>query len=127
MAKANLTLPNGTTVNIEGTAEEVASLLAQFEKAPKKFADSKLTKIKKGRPQQLARLANGREGLQTLLRALVSEDYFKTKRTIGEIRAKLEEQGHIYPIVRISTPLLRLTRDRTLRRFRDGSGWVYVS
>lgn len=30
MAKAHLTLPGGTTANIEGTAEEVATLLARF-------------------------------------------------------------------------------------------------
>ncbi len=127
MAKAHLILPNGTTVNIEGTVEEVASLLTRFEKVSKKPADSKPTNAKKIHSGQLGHANNGREGLHTPLRALVSEDYFRTKRTIGEIRAKLEEQGHIYPIQRISTPLLRLTRDRTLRRFKEGEGWVYVS
>jgi hypothetical protein len=34
MAKANLTLPNGTTVAIEGTAEEVSALLARVSASP---------------------------------------------------------------------------------------------
>ena len=41
MAKANLLLPDGTTVNIEGTAEEVAILLGRFSapsEAPKQVA-----------------------------------------------------------------------------------------
>jgi len=58
---------------------------------------------------------------------LAAEDWFKTKRTIGDLQKKLEEKGHIYAMESLSTPLLRLTRSKVLRRIKDKSGWVYVS
>jgi hypothetical protein len=58
---------------------------------------------------------------------LASEGWFKSKRTIGDVQKKLEEKGHIYAMESLSTPLLRLTRNRTLRRIKDKSGWAYVS
>jgi hypothetical protein len=68
-----------------------------------------------------------RKGPQTLVEALVQENYFKAKRSIGEIRTKLEEKGHIYALHSLSTPLLRLTRSRILRRIKEKTGWVYVT
>ncbi len=124
MAKANLILPNGTTVDIKGTAEEIAALLAKVSaltplaKASHKSKRSK-TSTKATNPV--------RTGPQQLLQELANEDWFKSKRTIGEVQKKLEEQGHIYAMTSLSAPLLRLTRSRILRRLKDKSGWVYVS
>ena len=125
MAKANLTLSNGTTVVIEGTAEEVAALLAKVS-GPTTGAPNR-RRGKKG-PGAPAKATNpGRKGPQTLLQELANEDWFKSKRTIGEVQKKLEEKGHIYAMTSLSTPLLRLTRSKVLRRLKDKSGWVYVS
>jgi hypothetical protein len=44
VAKANLVLPNGTTVNIEGTAEEVAVLLEKFSSQQKRGSGSTTAK-----------------------------------------------------------------------------------
>ena len=130
MATAKLVLPDGTTVHIEGTADEVATLLAKFsgdspssggakkragQKAPRRPSSTN----KNGRPK--------RKGPQTLLEELVSDNFFKAKRTIAEVQKKLEEKGHIYALNSLSTPLLRLTRGKTLRRIKEKSGWVYVS
>ena len=68
-----------------------------------------------------------RKGPQTLIAELAGENYFKTKRKIVQIQKKLEEKGHIYAITSLSPPLLRLTRNKTLRRLKEKSGWVYVS
>ena len=68
-----------------------------------------------------------RKGPQQLLRDLAEENWFKSKRTIGDVQKKLEEKGHIYAMQSLSTPLLRLTRSRALRRIKDKSGWAYVS
>lgn len=128
MAKAHLTLPDGTTVNIEGTAEEVANLLSRFStpqthstrtrKSPKKKSSTRST-AKEQKPK--------RKGPQTLIEELVRENYFKSKRTIKDVQKKLEEGGHIYAQYSLSTPLLRLTRSKALRRIKDKDGWVYVS
>lgn len=55
MAKANLTLPDGTTVKIEGTVDEVAIILAKFTggepkaiPANKRKGKRKVTKKKAG-------------------------------------------------------------------------------
>jgi hypothetical protein len=127
VAKAHLTLPNGTTVAIEGTAEEVAALLATVS-GPTATARTPNRPRGKKRVASPAKANNSsRKGPQTLLQELADEDWFKSKRTIGEVQKKLEEKGHIYAMTSLSTPLLRLTRSKVLRRLKDKSGWVYVS
>ena len=125
MAKANLTLPNGTKVTIEGTADEVATLLSNFsgpsEAAPATGTKKRRKKKNSGGPTTI------RKGPQTLIRGLVDEGYFKSKRTLANVQKKLDEKGHIYAQTSLSSPLIRLTRDRTLRRLKEKSGWVYVS
>ena len=98
MAKASLVLPDGTKVNIEGTSEEVAVLLAKCSStapAASRSADKK--GIKKGRsdggsPPKRAK-AKGPVGLLT---ELAGEGFFKSKRILPEIQKQLEENGHIY-------------------------------
>lgn len=131
MAKANLTLPNGTTVVIEGTPDEVATLLSTVSgSGPTASAGSSK---KSGRRKSKSSASStkttkvSRKGPQVLVKELADEDYFKSKRTIGEVQKKLEEKGHIYALESLSTPLLRLTRSKVLRRLKEKSGWVYVS
>lgn len=128
MAKANIVLPSGTTVAIEGTADEVATLLTRFSEpestAPKAVRNKKTRK--KGSRSSSSSAVN-RKGPRGLIVELAEEGYFKSKRTIGDIQKKLEEKGHIYAQSSLSPPLLRLTRSRTLRRIKEKSGWVYVS
>lgn len=130
MATAKLVLPDGTTVHIDGTAAEVATLLAKFsgdspssggakKRETKKTPRRSSSVNKKDRPK--------RKGPQALLEELVNDNFFKSKRTIAEVQKKLEEKGHIYALNSLSTPLLRLTRGKTLRRIKEKSGWVYVS
>lgn len=130
MATAKLVLPDGTTVNIEGTADEVATLLAKFS-----GNSSSSTGAKKRPAKKTPRRSSGdnkkdrpkRKGPQTLLEELASDNFFKSKRTIAEVQKKLEEKGHIYALNSLSTPLLRLTRGKILRRIKEKNGWVYVS
>ncbi len=130
MAIAKLVLPDGTTVNIEGTADEVATLLAKFSGDAPSTAGAKKRSNKKT-PRRSSGAAKKdrsmRKGPQTLLEELAGDSFFKSKRTIGEVQKKLEEKGHIYALHSLSTPLLRLTRAKTLRRIREKTGWVYVS
>jgi hypothetical protein len=129
MAKANLILPDGTKVTIEGTADEVSTVVAKcsgslatgVEDQPSQRKRSRTrTGSKTGRPK--------RKGPQVLIDELAQEKFFKSKRTIGEVQKKLEEKGHIYAQESLSSALLRLTRDKhVLRRLKDKKGWVYVS
>lgn len=130
MATARLVLPDGTTVNIEGTADDVATLLTRF-------SDDRLSRsdasgdAPKHASSLTAKNANKdrrtRKGPRILLQDLADENFFKSRRTIGEVQKKLEEKGHIYGLNSLSTPLLRLTRAKVLRRIKEKNGWVYVS
>ncbi len=132
MAKANLVLPDGTKVNIEGTADEVAVLLGKFS-APEPSSTGGATGKKKAKKKR-KKAATGtggnagkkQEGPTSLVTELVEEGYFKAKRTLGDIQKKLEERGHIYAQTSISPALTRLTRKRTIRRIKEKKGWVYV-
>lgn len=130
MAKATLVLPDGTKVDIDGTANEVAKLLATF--SLDSTAHPKKQRSKRKRAPKPAgsttKKATARKGPQKLIGELAAENFFKgSKRTIGGIQKKLEEKGHIYAQESLSTPLLRLTRNGTLRRLKEKGAWVYVS
>lgn len=131
MAKANLKLPDGTTVNIEGTADEVAVLLAKFSQptSPEEITTiKKKSKNKKKKSSGTAKKKTvKRRGPQQLIEELATEGFFKSKRQISAIQKKLEEGGHIYAIESLSTPLVRLTRKKILRRIKEKNQWVYVS
>ena len=125
MAKASLVLPSGTRITVEGTKEEVESIIrahAGADSVPKKRAKGAVeTKCavrgKVGR----------RSGPGARIRELVQERFFKTKRTISDVQKKLDEKGWFYPTEQLSTPLLRLARSQELRRFKDGDNYVYVN
>lgn len=128
MAKASLNLPNGTKVNIEGTAEDVALLLSRYSQpsGPTKGRRKKGVKRKKskGAPSGARKTRKGPTGLIT---DLADEQFFKTKRMLSDIQKKLEEKGHIYAQTSLSPALVRLVRKKVLRRLREKKGWVYVS
>lgn len=129
MAKANLVFPNGTTVSIEGTVEEVDSLLSRFS-SPTDSGGVTRKRSRQNASTRSSAKATGesrRLGPQRLTADLVDEGWFKSKRTIGDVQKKLEEKGHIYAMESLSTPLLRLTRKRVLRRIKDEGDWAYVS
>jgi hypothetical protein len=130
MAKANLVLPDGTTVNIEGSAEEVAALLAKCS-VPESSSPSRTTGKDRKKKSGAATSRNSNKkrpgGPTSLVGELATEGYFKAKRTIGDIQKKLEERGHIYAQTSISPVLTRLTRKRTIRRIKEKKGWVYVN
>jgi hypothetical protein len=57
----------------------------------------------------------------------VTDDFFKTKRGLGEVQKKLEEGAHIYPVTHLSPVLFRLVGARELRRIKEGGTWKYVN
>jgi hypothetical protein len=127
MAKAHLVRPDGTTVNIEGTPEEVAALVERLSTTSEPDRKRR-TASRTRRPAKSGAGARAprRTGPQDLIAALAQQDFFKSKRTLGDVQAKLEEAGHIYAMTSLSSPMLRLTRKKVLRRLKDKDGWVYV-
>ena len=127
MATANLTLPDGSKVAIEGTAEEVAMLISRLSGAEQSEPIKRQRRNKAGARLSGQKQTRATTGPRRLIEELASDDYFKAqKRTIGDIQKKLEENGHIYALHSLSPVLLRLTRAKVLRRIKEKKVWVYV-
>ena len=60
---------------------------------------------------------------------LAQEDYFSQPRSLAEIQGSLAEHGWHYAQSNLSTPLIRLVRQRQLRRLQVAEGnkrlWKY--
>jgi len=130
MAKASLVLPDGTKVTIEGTAEEVAVLLAKCSSStPVESTPKTQQKSKKKRDSSRTSSAPKRarsKGPVGLITELAADDFFKTKRMLPEVQKKLEEGGHIYAQSSLSPAVLSLTKKKILRRLKEKQGWAYV-
>jgi hypothetical protein len=122
MAKARITTKSGSKVIIEGSPEEVASLLAILERTPTGGSTPKDTPRKKERRLQ----SNTKQTPTTLLAELADGGFFKKPKELSAIKIALQEQGHYYPVTSLSPAVLRAVRKRILRRIRDGKRWLYV-
>ena len=122
MAKARITTKSGSKVIIEGSPEEVASLLAILERTPTGGSTPKDTPRKKERRLQ----SNTKQTPTTLLAELADGGFFKKPKELSAIKTALQEQGHYYPVTSLSPAVLRAVRKRILRRIRDGKRWLYV-
>jgi hypothetical protein len=129
MPKANLVLPDGTKVTIDGTTEEVATLLGRISGNPP-------TAPAVGPAPKRRRATNSPKGLspggkakgpKDYVRDLLADDFFKTKRGLRDVQKKLEEGAHIYAVTHISPALFRLVRDKELRRIKEEGTWRYVN
>jgi|SRR5882762_8384198 len=60
---------------------------------------------------------------------LSAEDFFAQPRSLAEVQSALAERGWHYPQENLSTPLVRLVRQRQLRRLQLAEGkkrvWKY--
>ena len=117
MAKAQISLDNGTKVTVEGTPAEVAALIAQFGggSTPPKQAK---------KPEH--RKSTAKAGPINSVSELIDGGFFKKPKELGAIKIALEEQGHFYPVTSLSPTLLRLVRKKQIRRIKDKKRWLYV-
>lgn len=120
MAKAHITIKDGTKVTIEGTPQEVAALVAQMKGGISNNPPAPIKTSKKGKTQAKATPVN-------LISELIDGGFFKKPKELGAIKIALEEQGHYYPVTSLSPAMLRLVRKRQLRRIKDKKRWLYVN
>lgn len=121
MAKAELHLPSGAKVMIEGTEEEVKALLDHYSSRPADGEGHRLAERLERAP-----VASG-GGPTDLVRELIASEFFATKRSLGAIEDRLAEEGHIYPQTTLSGVMIKLTKRRELRRLKEKGAWVYVN
>ena len=132
MATANIELPDGTKVVIDGSPDEIARILDLYRQTPSSDAGSSASVGKPRKQEAMVRLRQDRasrvrSGAMQHIRSLISEGFFDGRKSISNVQTKLEELGHIYPLTHLSTPLRRLVVGRELRRIRDGKNWTYVN
>jgi len=123
MAKADLTLPDGTTVAIDGSPDEITKILSAF--GPGRAAPASKRRSRRGGATP-GRAPRSGKGPTAYIIQLREEGFFKSKRSLGDIQKKLEEQGHIYAITSLSPILVTLVRRKDLRRVKEGKRWAYV-
>lgn len=118
MAKANITMPDGTKMRVEGSPREITELIRKLQ-GP---STSRPATVAKRPSRQRLRLVDHIE-------ELIDKNFFKTPRGLSEIRDKLTEMGHAYPLTTLSPIMLRQVRARHLRRIKEsktGNRWKYT-
>jgi hypothetical protein len=123
MSKATITTKEGLKITVEGTPEEVASLVRKLEggsSAPSNriLASAPAARTKGASP--------GKSGPADLIAELIDGGFFKKPQELGAIRLALQEQGHFYPVTTLSPVMLRFVRSRRIRRIKDKKRWQYV-
>jgi hypothetical protein len=128
MPKANVVLPSGAKVTIEGTADEVGTLLERLSEAPDQTSTPAAGRPQPRRSTRPAQpMASQKKGPIDHIRELVNADFFNVKHGIADVQRRLEQNAHIYPVTSLSPALVRLVRVKELRRIKERGKWVYVN
>jgi hypothetical protein len=120
MAKATLVTKDGLKITVEGTPDEVVSLVRKLE------GDGGTLGKKAAARARTKRATMTKSGPADLIAELIDGGFFKTPQGLGAIRLALQEQGHYYPLTTLSPLLLRFVRNRRIRRIKDKKRWQYV-
>ena|ERR1700733_11086283 len=132
MAKANITTKDGTTIQIDGTAEEIAKLVACFGGQGAGIASSE---TRSASPRRKARTKPGskaksagkaKTGPASLVADMISEGSFKKPKVLTTVMTELKQGGHFYNDASIAVALLRAVKHKALRRVKEGDNWAYV-
>jgi len=119
MAKAHITTPDGVTIKIDGTSDEIAALVAKFRSTVSGNARPARAGKKQRKGVQKVQLVD-------LVDSLIDGGFFKTPRDLAAVRSALAEMGHHYPITTLSPAMLRKVRKRDLRRLKQNKRWIYT-
>lgn len=115
MAKAQYTTADGTKISIEGSPDEVATLIEKLHSSSRK-TNRKATDNK----------SSGKASISNLISDLIDGGFFKKPKELSAVKLTLEEQGHFYPVTTLSPVMLRMVRARKLRRIKDNKRWMYT-
>jgi hypothetical protein len=116
MAKAQIKTPEGISITIDGTPQEIAAIVEDL-------------KGKAGEPGRTRRRANAKSGqvlLVDLIASLKDGGFFKKPRDLASVKSALAEMGHHYPVTTLSPVMLRQVRRRNLRRIKEKGRWLYT-
>ncbi len=126
MPKAKITTDTGLNIEVDGTAEDIKAIINYANQSltttntDTSTIQPKSNTVKKSRNQKIENTPT------SLVRLLATENYFKPPKSLPQIKEKLTEMGHYYPMTSLSPAVLRLVKKRELRRIKDKKGWVYT-
>jgi len=94
----------------------------------KYFAESVLTKVisLKTIKQQKTPQKPKRKSLGNALLDLIDENFFNSPKNLKKISERLEVNAIFYPKTSYPDALLRLIKNKKLRRLKDKNQWIYV-
>lgn len=117
MAKAQISTAQGTQITIEGSPREVASIVTAIEGLRSSSA--------RGRHDDKKREAKKQRTATDRVVALKEEGFFDKPKRLGEVAAKLEQSGYLYPVTTLSGVMLSLVQKKLLARKKSEGAWVY--
>jgi hypothetical protein len=117
MARATVTTGKGTKVVVEGSEDEVRSIIQKLG-------------IGTGqrKPARAARTpAKTHRSATDAILELKENGFFNKPKGLADIKEALASQGLIYPVTSLSGVALALIRKRTLGRVKENRIWCYVT
>src|SRR5688572_30164060 len=114
MAKAQITLPDGMTVSVSGTPDEITAVVARLQGRAAPTSEAKSG----GTPKSRRKPGAGRVQITDLIENLIDGGFFKKPKDLAAVKQALEEMGHHYPVTTLSPTMLRQVRKRNLRRLK---------
>lgn len=121
MPKATIKLKNDATVLIEGTRDDVAKILADFERMRSVGETKRQITVEKKKNKDIKK----RSAASDLIVELKEEGFFNKSKTLGEVVQALESRGYIYPSTTLSAVMIGLVQKRLLGRKQVEGRWVY--
>ena len=121
MPKAIIKSKTGTTITIEGTKEELARILSDFERT----SIVREIKTKASKEAVKKKDENKRRAASDLIVELREDGFFAKPKTLREIAEALERIGYIYPTTTLSGVVIGLVQKKLLGRKRVNGKWVY--
>jgi hypothetical protein len=120
MPKATIKSSTGAVITIQGTEEEIAKIISDYENA-NDIAEIKPSTTRTTKNQKEKK----RVGAGDLLTEMRERGFFDKPKTLAEMSSALEEQGFLYPTTTLSGVVLGLVKRKTLRRKKLDGRWVY--
>ncbi len=121
MAKAIIKSKTGALITLEGSQDEISSMLSVFERAT--VVDHAKQVIAKHRTA--AKDQKKRQSASDLVVSLKEDGFFEKPKGLSDISKALEEKGFLYPVTTLSGVVLFLVQKKILRRKKIEGKWVY--
>lgn len=132
MGELEIRLPSGGSALIKGTPAEIAEVLRLAGLSPTRVATPKVAGRSRGRKTEGHSGVSGptrarKAGPRGVVEDLLAEGFFKSRRSLSDVRDELRRGGHMYKATDLSPAMIRLVRDKQLKRVRGEEGrWAYA-